>query len=193
MRKRGLMTPCRWWNTFWRIFQTPTPLGSYFTSDDHGELITRLKDMHDNATPCANAVMASVLVRLGRICSRSDYVDLARQLVQGAAGVIDRAPLAAGQWLLALDELIGPAQEVVLVAGDRHDSSREILSALRRQYQPNTIVLFRDSATAYRSQHLAAMFRDRESRGELTAYVCQGSTCQAPLVGKAPIGERLLE
>lgn len=173
-------------------FSDPDAAGFYFTSDQHRQLITRIKDMHDNATPCANAVMASVLVRLGRICSRTDYLQLAEALVRAAAQVMERASLAAGQWLLALDELLGPVRQIVLVAGDdAADEVSEILRALRRQFQPNTLVQVRDANTAYRSPHLAEAFRGRESAAEVKAYVCQGSQCDPPLIGQAQILEKL--
>jgi uncharacterized protein YyaL (SSP411 family) len=174
-------------------FSDPDGAGFYFTADDHGELITRIKDMHDNATPCANAVMASVLVRLGRLCARKDYVDLAEGLIQAASGVMDRAPLAAGQWLVALDELLGPSQEIVLVGEQPDDDRREILRVVRQQFRPNSVVLLRDDSNQQRSKHLDPMFQGRDPvDGQLTAYICVGTTCEAPLVGPESIAARLL-
>ncbi len=166
--------------------------GFFFTSDDHSELITRIKDMHDNATPCANAVMASVLVRLGRLSGNTVYVDLAEKLIHAASGVIERAPLAAGQWLVALDELLGPSREIVLVGGSSVNDRAAILRLVRQRFEPNTVVLLRDSTTLSRSKHLDKMFQGRTSNpSDCTAYICQGATCEAPIVGREAILVRL--
>jgi uncharacterized protein YyaL (SSP411 family) len=168
--------------------------GYFFTADDQDQLITRLKDMHDNATPCGNAVLATVLVRLGRICARQDYLERAKTLLEAAAAVVEDSTMAAGQWLVALDSLLGPQVEIVLLgAGDR-SATKTVLRALREKHRPRTIALFRDpSHTEGNSLHLDSLFAGRAQRGDqITAYVCHGSTCEPALVGAEAIVKRIV-
>ena len=98
--------------------------------------------------------------------------------------VLERSPLAASQWLVALDSLVGPSQEVVLIGAGDEANVDNVLETLRSQYAPHRVVLFRGPTNATRSEHLDASFAARAAQAdELTAYVCQGSTCGPPLKG----------
>jgi len=63
-------------------FQAPD--GGFFdTSDDHEALITRPRELQDNAVPSGNAMAAFVLLRLAGLAADPRYAELARRsLVQ---------------------------------------------------------------------------------------------------------------
>ncbi len=44
----------------------------FYTSDDHEALISRTKEVQDNATPAAHSVLATAMLRLGSLLARSD-------------------------------------------------------------------------------------------------------------------------
>jgi uncharacterized protein YyaL (SSP411 family) len=138
--------------------------------------------MHDNATPCGNAIMATVLVRLGRLCGKSQYLDTARNLLQAASPIVSQSAMAAGQWLVALDELLGPAREIVIVGEPGDADTIEVLRAVRQKYAPNTIGAFRGGERETTSVHLDALFAGREAApGALGVYICHDSVCESPL------------
>ena len=84
--------------------------GGFFTAGvDHGSLIVRKKDVVDAAVPSGGGLAATALVRLGRLRGRDDYTSAAEAALRNAAGLMARAPLAAGQMLLALDGWLRPA------------------------------------------------------------------------------------
>jgi uncharacterized protein YyaL (SSP411 family) len=174
-------------------FVDPDAPGFYFTSDDQAKLITRMKDMQDNATPCGNAVLATVLVRLGHICGREDYLQLAQSQIESAGAILQGAAMAAGQWLVALDSLLGPSEQIVIIGQRPSAQTEAVLQAIRRPYRPNAVVLFRDPLrTDQNSAHLDSLFQGRKGQDDdITAYVCHGSTCEPPLVGEAAIVDRL--
>ena len=65
-RRASWRTPC------WRTL--PIPAGGFFdTSEDHETLITRPKDVQDNATPSGNAMAATVLAQLAALTGDSRY------------------------------------------------------------------------------------------------------------------------
>jgi uncharacterized protein YyaL (SSP411 family) len=61
-------------------FQAPE--GGFFdTSDDHEALITRPRDLQDNATPSGNAVAVTALLKLAGLSNENRYVDLIHKVL----------------------------------------------------------------------------------------------------------------
>lgn len=89
--------------------------GFFFVSDSHETLITRPKDVYDNATPSGTAMAATCLVRLGKLTGRTDYVAAAAEALKLALPVMQRAALAAAQSLIALDLWLGPTAEIAII------------------------------------------------------------------------------
>ena len=84
--------------------------GGFFTaSADHGSLIVRKKDLLDSAVPSGGGLATMALLRLGRLRDREDYLSAAEAALRSAAGLVQRAPQAAGQMLLALDAYLRPS------------------------------------------------------------------------------------
>ena len=63
--------------------------GFYFTSDDHEALIHRSKALGDDATPSGNGVAAQVLLRMGWLLGRSDWLQDAERTLRAVPGVLD--------------------------------------------------------------------------------------------------------
>src|SRR4029079_8793966 len=99
---------------------------------DHEQLITRTKDLFDNATPSGNSLAAWALVRLAKLTGRESYsASVASTMATGLA-VLDRSPTAAAQLLLAIDMYLGPTSEIVIVADPTAAHTKEILVDLHR-------------------------------------------------------------
>ncbi len=89
--------------------------GFFYTADDQEQLIARHKDVQDGSVPSGNALAATVLVRLGKLTGRMEYLQAAEKTFRMASMLLERAPTAAGQMLLALDMYLGPTPEIVLL------------------------------------------------------------------------------
>ncbi len=169
--------------------------GFFYTSADHETLIARNKETHDNATPSGNSLAATALLKLARLTGRTDLEARAVATLEMMSGLLNRIPLAAGQALIALDFLIGPAREIVEVRGQRSEvrgqtEEESTLARLHRRFVPNKVVHQRDAAIA--DEQLPAATRSMlsgktASQGLTTVYVCQLGTCGAPLVGETQI------
>ena len=85
------------------LFWDEEAQGFYDTGRDHETLITRPRDLFDNATPAGSSVAADVLLRLALICDRPDFEERAVTCLRAIAPVIDRATTAFGRSLAALD------------------------------------------------------------------------------------------
>ncbi len=161
----------------------------YFTADDHEALIARNKDLHDSSIPSGNAVAATALLRLGKLCGRPDYLTAAEGALLAGLSVMERSPTAAGQLLLALDLYLGPVPEVVLLATSDKEM-RQLLASLQTRFVPSTVIAGRTNQPGkYQSPHLTPLFAGRSLvSNQPTLYLCQNFTCQAPVTGADAIG-----
>ncbi|MCC7084753.1 MAG: thioredoxin domain-containing protein [Pirellulales bacterium] len=161
--------------------------GFFYTADDHEQLIARHKDIQDSSVPSGNSLAATVLVRLGKLTGRSDFLAAAEKTLRSAASLIERAPTAFGQMLLALDMHLGPMPEIVLLGEAKNADTAAALSTLRRNFIPNKLLAMRPAqptANRYRSPALNPLFAGKSaSEGEPTLFICENFTCQAPVGG----------
>jgi uncharacterized protein YyaL (SSP411 family) len=159
--------------------------GFFFTASDHEQLIARAKDFQDASVPSGNALAATGLLRLGKLTGRGDYLDAAVETLRAAAPLIEQAPTAAGQTLLALDMHLGPAPEIVLLGDPARDDMAAALAALRRRFLPSKVVALRAPGEAPRSAALDPLFAGKAPEGaEPTVFVCENFACQTPVSGK---------
>ncbi|HZZ27256.1 MAG TPA: thioredoxin domain-containing protein [Pirellulales bacterium] len=169
--------------------------GFFYTADDHEQLIARHKDIQDSSVPSGNALMATVLVRLGKLTGRANYLEAAERTLRMAIGLLERAPTVAGQMLLAIDMLLGPTPEIVLVGNKANSDTSAILLELHRRFIPNKIVALR-SPTAESSQPhsiaLDPLFAGKAPlSSEPTLFICENFACQAPVSGHAAAVEKI--
>ncbi len=158
--------------------------GFFFTAADHEELITRQKDLYDNAVPSGNSMAALVLVRLGKLTGESKYLEAAAGTLRAAAELAERSPQAAGQLLMALNMYLGPTPEIV-VLGDLSDAdTAAALAALRQRFVPNKVLACR-VPNAPLAGPLEGLFAGKTLDGPPPAvYICENFSCQAPVYGR---------
>lgn len=79
--------------------------GGYFNtgSETSGELLIRERSWLDNATPAANGVAITNLIRLSLVCDRTDYLDQAEQALRTFGQVMDSSAQACPSLFIALD------------------------------------------------------------------------------------------
>ena len=181
-----------------RLFDDPEGGGFFFTASDHETLITRQKDLYDNAVPSGNSLAAMVLVRLGKLTGRGEYLSAAEKALQAASALMQQAPRATGQMLLALDMVLGPTPEIVILGDPQLPETAAVLADLRQRYVPNKLVACRKGdqvATGSPAPSalldkpavapLAPLFAGKELHGPQPAvFICEHFACQAPRFGK---------
>jgi hypothetical protein len=176
-------------------FADPAVGGFFYTASDHEQLLTRTKELTDSSTPSGNALAATALVRLGALVGRRDYLDAAERTLAAAVPLMERAPMAAGQMLLALDRHLGPAYELGLAGNFHSEQMQSALLLIQGRYLPRSVFAarFPDRKPARpQSPRLEDLFQGKTSRdGQPVLYVCQNFTCEEPAVGLAAIEARL--
>jgi uncharacterized protein YyaL (SSP411 family) len=151
-----------------------TDNGGFFdTSSDHEILISRPKDMFDNATPSGNAVATDVLLRLALLTGRDDYERAARGVLELLRDSMARYPLGFARSLSALDFLLGRPKEVAVVGQPGAPDTESMLRVVFEPFVPNKVVAGGAAAVP--------LLEGRAPRsGQATAYVCEHYVCQAP-------------
>jgi uncharacterized protein YyaL (SSP411 family) len=183
-------------DTVLQKFSDPAGGGFFYTAVDHEQLIARTKELTDSSTPSGNALAATALLRLGQLLGRGDYLDAAERTLVAALPIMQRAPTAAGQMLIALDRYAGPSHELVLVGDFSKQEALDVWAAVSERFLPRCVVAIRDSAHAPlgipHSAALDKVFAGKESPdGQPVLYVCQNFACQQPAIGWAAIEARL--
>jgi uncharacterized protein YyaL (SSP411 family) len=157
--------------------------GFYDTSDDHETLITRPRELQDNATPSGNAMATTVLLKLAGLAVEPRYGELARKSLVQLQGTVAQYPLGFGQWLQALSYALSSPREVALVGEPSAADTRALLSVLRKGYRPHQVVALGDSDG---KTPVVPILRHRTPvDGLATAYVCVKMVCQPPVTDPA--------
>ncbi|MBV8608298.1 MAG: thioredoxin domain-containing protein [Singulisphaera sp.] len=158
--------------------------GFFYTGKSHEALIARQRDFLDNATPSGNAMAATALLRLGALTGRDDLAEAGRKTLEAVQVLMERAPMAAGQSLVALDFLLAAPRELAIIAGGDPDEYRAAIEAVYSRFLPHKVVA---PATAEQASALAAtvpLLADRPARdGRTTTYICERFACREPIVG----------
>ena len=147
-------------------FSDPYNGGFFSTGNDAETLITRPKDVFDNAHPSANSLAALALLRLGALTGEGRFTDAAESVLRLLGRNAVSQPTAFGRLLEAID-LFHSGTTEVLVTGDRAD----LVSAVVSSYRPNTVL-------AWGERRPGPLWDGREGD---QAWVCRNRTCAAPV------------
>jgi len=152
----------------------------YDTPADHEELVTRPRDVYDNAAPSGTSVATEVLLRLALFLDRNDYRQRAEDVLEELAGGMEKVSGGFGRLLCALDFSASEPREVAIVGEQRSPDTRALLQAVYSGYLPNKVVAGRDPDDD-EAGGLIPLLAQRPARaGKATAYVCVQYACQTP-------------
>jgi uncharacterized protein YyaL (SSP411 family) len=159
-------------------FQAPEG-GLFDTGDDHESLITRPRDLQDNATPSGNAMAVTALLKLVGFTNDLRYVDISHQALAQMQPMMSQYPLGFGQWLQALSYTLAKPREIAIVGDPESGATQAMLSIVRDSYRPFQAVALGVSSS---EPTAVPLLQDRGLvDGRATTYVCRDFTCQAPV------------
>lgn len=149
--------------------------GFYFTSHDHEQLIHRVKQGYDNATPNGNGIAAVALQRLGHILGEPRYLQSAERTLQAFDTVIKRSPAGCASLLHALSEYLTPPT-MVIVRGPAAQL-KHWRTELNKNYYPHHLFFFLDESVKALPGTL-----QRKMSDDVNAWVCKGVECSQSIV-----------
>jgi uncharacterized protein YyaL (SSP411 family) len=163
----------------------------YDTPADHEELVTRPRDVYDNAAPSGTSVATEVLLKLSLFLDRADYRQRAEDILGGLAGGMEKIPGAFGRLLCALDFSTSEPREVAVVGVPEATDTRALLDEVYSAYLPNKIVAGRGPEDD-EAGGLIPLLAQRTARdNKATAYVCIHYACQAPTTDPQELATQL--
>ena len=162
--------------------------------DKLGALVARRKPMQDSPTPAGNSTAAAALLRLEALSGREEFRKIAEETLAAFAGVIEHYGLYAGSYALALERLLLPPIQVVIVG--EGESAHRLAAIAQARYAVNkSVVMLRPGqvaadelppALAETLPHLPGL---AGAAMQPVALVCRGATCLPP----AATAEELIE
>jgi uncharacterized protein YyaL (SSP411 family) len=163
--------------------------GFFNTSDDHEQLISRPKDLFDNAVPAGNSMAVDVLLRLGALTGEGRYAERAERTLQALSGVIPRAPGAFGRLLAALEFLLATPTEVAIAGDPDAPDTQALLAVVNGAYLPSVVT------AVTRPGAMEAGVALLEGRamvdGRAAAYVCHHFACRRPVTTPQDLAREL--
>lgn len=158
--------------------------GFFDTSADHEQLITRPKDLQDNAVPGGNGMAAGVLLRLAAYTADARYSSAAEHVLARVQASAARYPTAFAQTLQALDFYASPPAEVALVGPLQDSGMAELLAELREPYRPHQVLALLQPLAG---SAIPLLHGRVQLGGQATAYVCRNFACQLPVTTRAAL------
>ncbi len=176
-------------NLFWDVENG----GFYFNGEDAEQLIARPKELYDGAIPSGNSVALLNLLRLARLTGDEELSEIAGKQINSFAAEVENHPTGYTFFLQGIDFYLGPTREVVIAGRPDADDTKVMLSAVRSQYNPQTVVIFHpEGATGKEIEALVPFVQEqRLANDRATAYVCHNYACQAPVNDVAEFMELL--
>jgi uncharacterized protein YyaL (SSP411 family) len=163
--------------------------GGFFTTGTDGErLVSRRKDLIDNAIPAANSVLAMELQRLALITGEQQYEDHAIEILRLLKEPMERSPLGFGHLLGAASFYTGEPLEIVVVGDNGGPDTADLVRTVFDHYLPDRVIVASDKP----DPNLSPLLESRERiEGRATAYVCRRRVCKQPVTDASALAEQL--
>ena len=153
--------------------------GFYDTPVDHEKLITRPKDLFDNATPSGNSVAADVLLRLALLFAQEEYARVATEILESEWPLAERYPSGFGFLLGACEWRSAQPREIALT-GD----ASVFLRAIGETFVPHRVLV-------HGTQSADLPLMQNRPADRTLAYVCVGYACEEPVADAERLRELL--
>ena len=143
--------------------------GFFDTPIDHEPLLTRPKDLFDNATPAGNSLACDVLLRLAILFGEPRYAEVATRALESLLPLAQRHPSGFG-FLLGVAEWRAGAPKEIAITGSG-DAFRALRRVVGETYLPHRVIVAGEG-----SSDLPLMQHREPDR----AYVCEAYACLEP-------------
>jgi len=152
--------------------------GAYFaTANDAEALITRPKDLWDNAQPAGSSVLVDVHLRLASLTGEPRWAVRAERTLAAFLPRALQAPTGYGELLRAMERLAFGSREVAIVGDDGDPALVSLVSVFRERWRPGTVL-----AVGMPGASDVPLLAQRPLvDGRPAAYVCRHFTCDRPV------------
>src|SRR5271165_3689537 len=148
-----------------------------------GALSARRKPLQDTPTPAGNPAAAAALLRLEALSGRADFREKGEDTLENFAGIVEHFGLYAGTYGLALELLLLPPIQVVVIGEGMEARRLTAMATARYAINKQVVVLHPSQVTA---ENLPPVLVEtlphlpNLSSEAAFAVVCKGASCQPP-------------
>ena len=155
--------------------------GFFIGSKDAEKLMIRAKDSYDGAIPSGNSVAALNLFRLGKITGNTKWTDLGYSTLKAFTDKAKQSPTGFAHMMTAFMFDFKNPKEVVLVGDSNDPETQKTISAIRKNYSPNKVILFKDISNPDALVKVAPWTEDHVMINDSpTFYICKNFACKQP-------------
>ncbi len=155
--------------------------GFYLAPDDGEALVARTKGVEDQPTPSGSSLLASCLLRLGRIWGEYAWEETALGAVQGVRAVSERHPNVFGTLLGMVQQASTTPRELAIVGAPDDPRTQALRAVVDRRFAPWDVVVLGDPADP-RCAEVPLLAGRGLVDGVPAAYVCERMACRTPIV-----------
>jgi uncharacterized protein YyaL (SSP411 family) len=149
---------------------------SFFdTAVDSEQLITRPRDLTDNALPSGNSLACDLLARLAILMANDDFRRIASSVIDSLAEPMSRHPLAFGHLLGVADMLVNGSTEIAIIGRPGAADFNALDQAVGRTYTPAVLIAGGEDAS------IPLLAGRTTVDGVAAAYVCRNFACDRPV------------
>ena len=163
--------------------------GVFFdTAADHEQLITRPRDVSDNATPAGTSLAVELSLRLAELFGDDAHRARAERVLAALAEPMAQYPLAFGHLLSAADFAVHGSVELALVGDPANAGARALAHAAARRFVPSLVLA---GGRAGDNSDMPLLAGRTLVGGRPTAYLCRAYACDTPVVDPALLDAQL--
>jgi uncharacterized protein YyaL (SSP411 family) len=165
--------------------------GFFDTADDHEQLVTRPKNLQDNATPSGNSIAMRVLLQLAAFTGDAKYQEPAVEALAALQEPMAQYPGAFTYWLGNLEFALSDPKEIAIIGQIESDDTQSLVNVAQMPYRPNQVVAVAPEGDGKGHPPLieGRFLKERQP----TAYVCQNFACKQPVTSPAELEKLLAE
>ncbi|MDB4882175.1 MAG: N-acylglucosamine 2-epimerase, partial [Gemmatimonadetes bacterium] len=157
------------------------------TASDAEPLVTRPRDVTDNAMPSGSSLAIELLLKLGDLFAVAEYSEKARYLLETIAEPMARYPTAFGHALGAADIAVRGAIEVAIAGSPADEQFGALARVAAERYLPSLVMA---GGTDHDAAAGIALLEGRGGAAAV-AYVCRAYACEIPTSEVAVLGAQL--
>jgi uncharacterized protein YyaL (SSP411 family) len=164
-------------------------VGAFFdTAADSEQLITRPRDVTDNATPSGTSLAIELLLHLSELLQNAEYRRRAVFALETNAEPMGRFPTAFGHLLGSVDMELNGAIEVALVGETLSPGFRALERTVAERYVPSLVLA---GGSSQQSPSIKLLEGRTLIGNKAAAYVCRGYTCDRPVTESNELSDQL--
>ncbi len=158
--------------------------GGFFNTDSYNnDVIFRMKEIYDGATPSGNSVALLDLIKIYNFTKNQKYKDIIEKLISYASQEVNNFPYQYTFFLSAIYYVLYDSIQLIIVDNDKNSKElKEALAKISQMFIPNKTLIFRPSNQDNKLTKILNFLSEyRQINGSLTVYICTNYECKSPI------------